>query len=63
MYAYRVTFCKSGKDRTGMAITLEQSRALSEFFGFSFDEQRLLKDANLMRRFGTRLQVAEKNVR
>lgn len=45
-----------------MAITLEQSRALSEFFGFSFDEQRLLKDANLMRRHGTRLQIAEKNV-
>ena len=29
----RVTFCKSGKDRTGMAVTLEQSRALGERFG------------------------------
>lgn len=58
----RVTFCKSGKDRTGMAVTLEQSRALSEFFGFDFEEPRLLRDANTMRRYGTRLAVAEKNV-
>ena len=29
----RVTFCKSGKDRTGMVMTLEQSRVFGERFG------------------------------
>lgn len=58
----RVTFCKSGKDRTGMAITLEQSRQLGERFGCSADLARVLKDANLMRLHGARLLVAEKNI-
>lgn len=54
-----VTFCKSGKDRTGMVMTLQQSRFLSQYCGDS--EQRVLKDANLMRIYGTRLDIAEKN--
>jgi len=54
-----VTFCKSGKDRTGMVVTLQQSRFISQYCGDS--EQRVLKDANLMRINGTRLDIAEKN--
>ena len=45
----RVTFCKSGKDRTGMAVTYEQSRQLGERFGCGQSTQRILKDANIMR--------------
>jgi hypothetical protein len=58
----RVTFCKSGKDRTGMAVTLEQARQLGERFACGMSSTRLLKDANLMRIHGTRLMVAEKNI-
>jgi len=54
-----ITFCKSGKDRTGMVLTLQQSRFLSQYCGHS--EQRIMKDANLMRSYGTRLDIAEKN--
>ena len=54
-----ITFCKSGKDRTGMVLTLQQSRFLSKHCG-QF-EQRILKDANVMRSNGTRLDIAEKN--
>lgn len=45
----RVTFCKSGKDRTGMAVTYEQSRQLGERFGCGQSFERVLRDANLMR--------------
>ena len=45
----RVTFCKSGKDRTGMAVTYEQSRQLGERFGCGQSLERVLRDANLMR--------------
>lgn len=58
----RVTFCKSGKDRTGMAVTLDQSRQLSEIFGLESSSDRVIRDANLMRVYGTRLMVAEKNI-
>jgi hypothetical protein len=58
----RVTFCKSGKDRTGMAVTLEQARQLGERFNCGMSSSRLIKDANLMRVHGTRLMIAEKNI-
>lgn len=58
----RVTFCKSGKDRTGMAVTLHQSRELSDIYGFENSTDRIIRDANLMRVYGTRLMVAEKNI-
>lgn len=58
----RITFCKSGKDRTGMAVTLDQSRQLSEIFGLESSSDRVVKDANLMRVYGTRLMVADKNI-
>lgn len=58
----RVTFCKSGKDRTGMVVTLEQARQLGERFSCGMSSERLLKDANLMRVHGCRLMVAEKNI-
>ena len=45
----RVTFCKSGKDRTGMAVTYEQSRQIGERFGCGYSIPRVLRDANVMR--------------
>ena len=58
----RITFCKSGKDRTGMACTLEQSRQLGERYGCGTSFVRTMKDANLMRVHGCRLLIAEKNI-
>ena len=60
--ALRVTFCKSGKDRTGMSATLEQSRYLSKKFFDSADPKMILDNANIMREYGTRLDVVEKNI-
>eukprot|EP00602_Paraphysomonas_sp_CaronLab_P006429 CAMPEP_0185030682 /NCGR_PEP_ID=MMETSP1103-20130426/17681_1 /TAXON_ID=36769 /ORGANISM="Paraphysomonas bandaiensis, Strain Caron Lab Isolate" /LENGTH=1178 /DNA_ID=CAMNT_0027565895 /DNA_START=347 /DNA_END=3883 /DNA_ORIENTATION=- len=58
----RTTFCKSGKDRTGMAVTLEQSRLLGENFDCGQSAERIIKDASIMRQYGTRLMVAAKNI-
>jgi len=58
----RVTFCKSGKDRTGMVVTLEQSRVLGEQFRCGMDQARLLRDATVMRAHGTRIDVCLKNI-
>lgn len=58
----RVTFCKSGKDRTGMAVTLEQSRLLGERYDCGQSIDRILRDANSMRLFGTRIKITEKNI-
>jgi hypothetical protein len=60
--ACRVTFCKSGKDRTGMAVTLEQARQLGDKFNLGSSSARVLRDATLMRTHGTRLDVCEKNI-
>jgi hypothetical protein len=38
-------------------------RILGDLFGCENNEGRLLNDANLMRRYGTRLMITEKNVR
>jgi hypothetical protein len=58
----RVTFCKSGKDRTGMAVTYEQSRVLGERFNCGTGLKRAIRDANVMRMHGVRLSVCEKNI-
>lgn len=58
----RVTFCKSGKDRTGMAVTLFQSMQLGEQFGCGKDEKRIIRDVTTMRVHGVRILVAEKNI-
>jgi len=50
----RAISCKSGKDRTAMAITLEQSR----WAGLAPSDGA----ANLFREFGVRLRIAEKNI-
>lgn len=58
----RVTFCKSGKDRTGMSVTLFQSRHLGTQYSLGTSERRVLRDANVMRAHGVRLSIAEKNI-
>jgi hypothetical protein len=57
----RITFCKSGKDRTGMSVTLFQARKLSDF-GCGSTEEQIIERASCMRIHGTRLKVAEKNI-
>lgn len=52
----------TGKDRTGMAVTLEQSRQLGEQFGCGLSYERLIRDANLLRVHGTRLAICMKNI-
>jgi hypothetical protein len=54
-------FCKSGKDRTAMAVTLHQSKALGEYHGCGTSPERVFTDASLMRGYGTRIDVANKN--
>jgi hypothetical protein len=58
----RVTFCKSGKDRTGMAVSLDQSRQLGERFGCGESLHRTIRDVQLMRLYGTRLGICDKNI-
>ncbi|CAK4079241.1 unnamed protein product [Aphanomyces euteiches] len=63
LHGGRVTFCKSGKDRTAMAITLEQTRMVHGTSSEKADMYDTIKPiANVMREFGVRIRIAEKNV-
>lgn len=52
-----VVFCKSGKDRTAMHVTYKQSQ-----FVHQTDASVILSAATLIRTYGTRLPICEKNV-
>ena len=51
--------CKSGKDRTGMLITLREAKHLKE--SRRFDESKFQYYLDLLRSYGTRIRNAEKN--
>ena len=56
-----VVFCKSGKDRTAMHLTYKQAQFAARYRN-EFDMTTILKDAAVMRIYGTRLPICEKNV-
>ena len=56
----RITSCKSGKDRTSMAVTAEQARLLHESHGVAEAEASLLMDE--MRASGVRWLNMRKNM-
>ncbi|KAA0158519.1 hypothetical protein FNF27_02037 [Cafeteria roenbergensis] len=56
----RVTFCKSGKDRTSMGVTLEEARILT--LRHDLSPHQLGEAASLLRKHGVRLEVCRKNV-
>ncbi|KAG5684624.1 hypothetical protein PVAND_013846 [Polypedilum vanderplanki] len=56
----RVTSCKSAKDRTGMAVTLEQARILQQEFHLPAGNLQNVLD--VMRSEGTRLDNTFKNI-
>jgi len=55
----RITSCKSAKDRTGMSVTLEQSRILVDFHRFPVS--KIPTVANAMRSMGVRKYNVIKN--
>ena len=60
IHGIRVTNCKSGKDRTGMCVSLEQVLLLTRHHELPVDMiQPCLDD---FRRHGTRLDVVRKNI-
>merc|ERR1712045_135651 len=60
MHGLRFTNCKSGKDRTGMGVTLEQIQILSREYDLAEHEYQKALDA--MRSEGTRIDTCEKNI-
>ena len=58
--AGRITSCKSAKDRTGMAVTLEQAEYLQQYVGIR-DAKWANVATNVMRARGTRRENVEKN--
>ena len=67
--AAQLTFCKSGKDRTAMAITLQEARLLGEPGAPTWGPGKragsraaTLRRANVLRANGVRLDISEKNV-
>ena len=56
-----LVFCKSGKDRTAMQLTFKQCQFAARYRG-NTDSQAILRDAHLLRLYGTRLPICEKNV-
>mmetsp|Transcript_835 Transcript_835/g.1327 ORF Transcript_835/g.1327 Transcript_835/m.1327 type:complete len:1214 (-) Transcript_835:218-3859(-) len=55
-----VVFCKSGKDRTAMHVTYKAAQYVRLFCKDPPDE--VYEDATMMRVYGTRLPICEKNV-
>mmetsp|Transcript_44721 Transcript_44721/g.108447 ORF Transcript_44721/g.108447 Transcript_44721/m.108447 type:complete len:1316 (-) Transcript_44721:94-4041(-) len=57
-----IVFCKSGKDRTAMHVTYKQSQFAARYRGNHNNQEAILRDATLIRLYGTRLPICEKNV-
>ena len=66
-------FCKSGKDRTAMQVTHKQSQFLNRYLSGTLaggaapsedavSPRKIFADASMMRIYGTRLPICEKNV-
>lgn len=61
-------FCKSGKDRTAMHVTYKSSQFVHRFLQKTgagppiVSPSNVYEDASLMRTYGTRLPICEKNV-
>lgn len=61
----RVTFCKSGKDRTAMSVTLEVARIIFWDVASMDPAERhseTMKTANTLRSHGLRMDIAAKNI-
>eukprot|EP00934_Nitzschia_sp_Nitz4_P003472 Nitzschia sp. Nitz4//scaffold6_size259037//75745//79502//NITZ4_001058-RA/size259037-processed-gene-0.254-mRNA-1//-1//CDS//3329556845//3462//frame0 len=56
-----LVFCKSGKDRTAMHVTYKQAQFAARYRGQA-EQEVVLRDATLLRTYGTRLPICEKNV-